>query len=82
MSTKRKLYEKIKSNPTNVSYDELRSLVEVCRYELRKGGGGSHRWFRQEGYPPIHFPEHKPIKKHYVEETIAILEKYFDLDDL
>ena len=82
MPTKKKLYEKIKQNPTNVTYEELKSLVLSCGYELRKGGGGSHRWFRQEGYPPIHFPEHRPVGKVYVKEILGILEKYFNLDDL
>jgi hypothetical protein len=81
MSTRKKLIEKIRNNPADVSYDDLRNLVENFGYELRKGGGGSHRWFRQAGFPPIHFPEHKPIKKHYVEEVIAIIEKYFDVDE-
>ena len=75
-----KLYQKIKNNPKNVSYSELRTLIEYCGYEQRPSSSGSHRWFRKKGCPPIHFPEHHPIGKNYVKDTLNILEVYCEND--
>jgi len=81
MSRRRKLYEQIKNNPSNVKYTDFKNLLEACGYMLRPGGGGSHRWFSKPGCPPIHFPEHRPVKEIYIRKALPILEEYCDLDD-
>jgi len=81
MSRKEKLYAKIQQNPSNVRYEELRTLLEMCGYVLRPSGGGSHRWFNKPGCEPIHFPEHRPVGSVYVKKALRILEKNCDFND-
>ena len=40
------------------------------------------QWRIDEYKTPIHFPEHKPVNTHYVNEIVEILENFFHLDDL
>jgi len=81
MSRRQKLFEKIETNLKNVSYSQMRSLIESYGYELRQGGKGSHRWFTKTGYPPIHFPEKKPLSEVYVKEVLKILKGLGESDD-
>jgi len=80
MSRIEKLYQKIKNNPKNVRYSELRTLIEYYGYKLRSSGNGSHRWFRKQGCLSIHFPEHQPIGIYYVKYALKILEEYCEID--
>ena len=81
MGRKAKFYNRFLQNPSNVKYAQLRTLLELCGYTLRPSSGGSHRWFTKKGCPPIHFPEHRPVGKKYVNDVLKILEEYCDLDD-
>ena len=80
MSRIEKLFQKIKNNPKNVQYSELRTLIEYHGYDLRSSGSGSHRWFRRKGFPNIHFPVHRPLGIKYVKDAIKILEEYCEID--
>ncbi len=82
MSRKSKLYWRVKQNAKNCSYEDLSTLLFACEYELRSPGGGSHRWFEHPTCPPIHFPEHKPVGKVYVERALDILITCGCLDDI
>lgn len=81
MSRRQKLFERIETNPTNISYSQLRTLIESFGYELRSGGKGSHRWFTKTGCPPIHFPQKNPLGEVYVKKVLKILRDLAEADD-
>ena len=81
MSRRMKLYAKIRQNPKDVRYEELKTLLELCGYSLRQTSGGSHRWFVKPGCEPIHFPEHHPVGEVYVKKALKVLEDNGSLDD-
>jgi predicted RNA binding protein YcfA (HicA-like mRNA interferase family) len=74
MSRKEKLFQKIKNNPRDVRFSELRKLLEYYGYYLDHVSGSHHIFFREGGQPisiPVH---HNRAKEPYVREAIAILE--------
>jgi len=80
MGQKRRLIEKLRSNPNNVSYEELERLLLWCGFTCRKSGG-SHRHFKRPGSTTYTVPEHKPVRKCYVLDAIEFVERYGDLSD-
>ncbi|NLJ38071.1 MAG: addiction module toxin, HicA family [Candidatus Atribacteria bacterium] len=72
----RKLFEKIKQNPKNVSIDELITLLIRCGWkERKKSSGSSHRIFEKLHQYPISIPFKRPVKEHYIKNVIKIIEK-------
>lgn len=70
-----KIVGEILQNPKNVSFDDLRRLLEGLGFESRQPkGGSSHYIFRKSGLP-FHFsvPKAKPVNKTYVKEIIRKL---------
>jgi hypothetical protein len=80
MRRAKKLYERIRRNPKNVKYNELKTLLEACGYTLRPSSGGSHRWFYKKGCNPIHFPEHRPLGEVYGKRALRVIEECIDFD--
>ena len=68
MSTKEKLLKNIKNNPKNVSYDDIKRLLNLYGYEL-VSIVGSHHKFKKNG-ETIMIPFHKPIKEVYVKDVL------------
>ncbi|MBP3208047.1 MAG: type II toxin-antitoxin system HicA family toxin [Campylobacter sp.] len=68
MSTKEKLLKNIKNNPKNVSYDDIKKLLNLYGFEL-VSIKGSHHKFRRNG-KSIMVPYHKPIKENYVKDVL------------
>lgn len=68
MSTKEKLLKNIKNNPKNVSYDDIKKLLNLYGFEL-VSIKGSHHKFRKNG-DTIMIPFHKPIKEVYVKDVL------------
>lgn len=48
MTKKKEIYEKLKSNPKNVRFEELCKAAELFGFRFR-GGKGSHRVYVREG---------------------------------
>lgn len=74
MSQKDKLLKAIRNNPKNVSFQEIKKLLEghgfVCH-----DGKGSHFVFKREGFSPVSIPRKKPIKAVYVHQVINIIDE-------
>ena len=68
MSSKEKLLKNIKNNPKNVSYDDIKRLLNLYGYELISIRGSHHK-FERNGESVI-IPYHKPIKEIYVKQVI------------
>ena len=52
MTKKKEIYEKLKSNPKNVRFEELCKAAELFGFRFR-GGKGSHRVYVKEGVKEI-----------------------------
>lgn len=77
MSKRKKRLERIRRNPKNVSYEELRQLLEDFGFLLYRKQG-SHRQFKGDlggKERLITIPEHKPINKRYVNDVLEIIDK-------
>lgn len=75
MSRKKKLFNKIKNNPKNVSYEELISLLE--KYDcIIIDKNGSHFGVTHElADRTLTVPRHKPIGKYYVKDCLKLIEE-------
>lgn len=72
---RRKLVERILRNPKDVSFEEVRQVLEAFDYECRQpSGGGSHYTFRKPGTNPITVPKNKPVKEVYIKNIIRLLD--------
>ncbi len=73
MSRYDKLLEKMKNNPKNISFEDLKKVLEKEGY-LGINTGGSHWVFRKEGQESITIPYKRPIKIIYVKKVLQLLE--------
>lgn len=84
MTKRKKLIERLRNNPKNVTFDELKDLLVYLGFEYRKTGS-SHYPFKHPKYPglrivvPYKSPFLKPI---YVQLVLEELDKYHILEDL
>jgi predicted RNA binding protein YcfA (HicA-like mRNA interferase family) len=74
MSKKDKLLKAIKNNPTNVSFEDLRKILEDIGYTAINRGG-SHYVFKKENCTTLTIPYKKPVKVVYVKHVIQIIEE-------
>ncbi|HBA88037.1 MAG TPA: toxin HicA [Geobacter sp.] len=70
-----KLVGSILHNRKNVSFDELRRMLEGFGFECRQPkGGSSHYIFRKPGFRfPFSIPKARPVNKAYVDEVVKLL---------
>jgi hypothetical protein len=75
MSRREKLIQRFLTKPSDFSWSELKSLLEVAGYLLESGGktGGSRVKFLHPEHPPIimHKPHPTAILKRYQIEQIS-----------
>ena len=76
MSKKEKLLEAIKNNPKNVSFENLKKILETIGYE-GLNNGGSHYVFRKNNSLSLTIPYKKPVKVIYVKQVIKIIEEEY-----
>jgi len=73
MSRNNKLFQKIKNNPNNVTFSEIRSLLEEQGFELKRISG-SHHIFNKDDITfviPVH---NKRVKSVYTKRVIDLIE--------
>ncbi len=82
MTKKKEIYEKLKSNPKNVRFEELCKAAELFGFRFR-GGKGSHRVYVREGIKEIlNFQNVKGKAKPYqVRQLLKVIEKYNLLEE-
>jgi predicted RNA binding protein YcfA (HicA-like mRNA interferase family) len=72
-----KLLARIRNNPKNVTFDDLRKVLEAYGFELRRSEG-SHRMFKSPLAPDtlLVIPFKRPyVKVKYVEDALALIDK-------
>jgi predicted RNA binding protein YcfA (HicA-like mRNA interferase family) len=79
MGREEKLLRHLRNNPSNVSFEELDKLLRWCGFESRSSGG-SHYTYKRKGSPPITIPRHKPVKRVYVQQVLALIEQCCDME--
>lgn len=85
MGKSTKLYEKIKNNPKDVSFEEIdKLLVNIAGFTKRNGSRASHFIYRHEklkgitGY--VNIPYAKPIKSKYIKDALKAYEEVMDIE--
>lgn len=78
MSKLEKLYQKVKRNPRQVRFDELRTLLLRAGFKERQPRSGSSHYTYTKGGKLVTIPKNNPVKPEYVKEAIRALEGEFD----
>jgi hypothetical protein len=77
MSKRQKRLQRLRQNPTNVSLDELRQVLEDFGFEHRHTTG-SHYTFNVELADGSHLlvvPFNRPVKTIYVRKALGLIDK-------
>jgi predicted RNA binding protein YcfA (HicA-like mRNA interferase family) len=77
MSKRKKRLERLRQNPKNVSFDQLRQVLEDFGFILRRSSG-SHFSFSVEikGETTLFVvPYNKPIKAKYVKDALELIDE-------
>jgi len=76
----KKLYDQIKNNPKDVSFEEIdKLLVNIGGFTKRNGSRKSHFFYTHddlkgiEGY--VNIPRAKPIKSPYIKKALQAFEQ-------
>lgn len=72
MSNKAKLVARLKTLPTDFTWDEATRLLKLCNFTQLKSGGGSGRKFRHASGVKYfaHEPHPEPILKKYAVQNL------------
>jgi predicted RNA binding protein YcfA (HicA-like mRNA interferase family) len=68
-----RLYEEVVRTRKNCAFEDIERLLLAVGFIQRKASG-SHRIFKR-GTVTISIPERKPVKEHYVEKVLALLQE-------
>lgn len=74
MSIKDKLEQKLKNNPKNASFEDLKKLLELNGYKLNSKKG-SHHTFAKAGAKHITLPLKKPMNAVYTKAVLKAIVK-------
>lgn len=68
-----RLYDQVFRTRKNCAFEDLERLLLAVGFTERRSKG-SHRVFKRERIV-ITIPERRPVKEHYVDQVIAILQE-------
>ncbi len=83
MSKRKKRLQKLRNNPKDVSFDDLRLVLEDYGFELQNIVG-SHYTFRimiDENPHLLVIPFHRPIKPIYVKKALQLIDRLINEED-
>lgn len=77
MSRRKKRLQRIRQNPKNVSFDDLRKLLEDYGFTLERSSGSHHSFkVRIKGeYVLFVVPYRRPVKPNYVRDALKLIEE-------
>ncbi len=75
MAKRDKLLKRIQQNPKDVSFADLRGLLEQFGFELERTRGSHHSFLRLVGGKKtvIVLPYKRPLKEVYVKKALALI---------
>lgn len=76
MTKREKRLRKIRQNPKNVSFEDLRKVLEDFGFELKRSSGSHHSFsIIIEGEPHLLvIPYRRPVKTVYVREALKLID--------
>ncbi|MCL4880316.1 MAG: type II toxin-antitoxin system HicA family toxin [Anaerolineae bacterium] len=83
MTKRGKLRQKIEQNPKNVSFEDLRQLLELYGFELKRTKGSHSSFVGKAAGKKVLLvvPHHKPLKAVYVKKALKFIERIEGNDD-
>lgn len=77
MSKRKKRLQRIRQNPKNVSFEDLRQLLEDYGFVLQRSSGSHHSFKVQIKGEYILFvvPYRRPVKSNYVRDALQLIEE-------
>ena len=76
MSRWDKLIQKILSLSRDVTFEDIKKVLESYGYEGKTpGGGSSHYTFRKEGYKSLTIPKHNKVNIAYIKMVKRVIEE-------
>ena len=83
MSRKRKLFDRIKNNPKDVSFHDLDQLLRETGFCLREQKSGtSHNVYKNKSCPDLlTIPKKGTIGEVYVKRALKLIQTYGNLDE-
>lgn len=77
MSKRKKWLQRIRQNPKNVSFEDLRQLLEDYGFVLQRSSGSHHSFKVQIKGEYILFvvPYRRPVKSNYVRDALQLIEE-------
>jgi predicted RNA binding protein YcfA (HicA-like mRNA interferase family) len=77
MSKRKKLLRRIQNNPKDVSFEDLRKLLEWYGFELKrmKGSHCSFKGLVEGRWELLVIPEDQPLKPVYVKKALNLIER-------
>ena len=78
MSKHEKALQRLLSNPTDFTWAELKSLMEILKYELKKTGGSGRKFIHSSTCATLFMHEPHPskvLKAYQVKEVIRFLKQ-------
>jgi len=75
MSKRDKLRQRIERSPNNVAFHDLRNLLELYGFELKRTRGSHHSFAREVGGRKVLLvvPYRKPLKPVYVRHALELI---------
>lgn len=83
MTRRQKRLEKIRQNPKNVKFADLRQLLEDYGFELKRTKGSHHTFVGMVGEEKVSLvvPFKKPLNTIYVKKALSIIDQIEHVDD-
>ena len=80
MSKREKRLQKIKQNPKDVSFDELRQLLQDYEFQLRRVTGSHHIFEYILDAKRLKFilPLGRPVKTYYVKDAVRLIDQIIE----
>jgi predicted RNA binding protein YcfA (HicA-like mRNA interferase family) len=77
MTKRDKLRQRIRQNPKNVSFHDLRILLEAYGFELKRTKGSHHSFVGKVGGQGVLFtvPYRNPLQPVYVKHALALIDQ-------
>lgn len=75
MGKREKFYERLKTKPKDIKFDELENFLRAQGFIVDSKGGSSHVFFKYEE-TKLTIPKHGIVKRCYIEQVLDVIELY------